>query len=298
VTFAASEANCVTLRPLAADPVVSIVTPSYNQGRFVEATITSVLSQDYPRVEYFVCDGGSRDGSVDVIRRHAHRLTWWCSESDRGQSDAINKGWARATGDILAYLNSDDVLLPGAITRVVDVFRAHPTAGVVHGDWICIDEQGIELGKGAGRPTDLLRLRRHGQSRYIVQPAAFFRGDLVRRLGGVDGSLRLSMDYDLLLRLAREAALVHVPSPLAAYRVHTNAKTSAFVEAHWRETLAVQRRHGAPYLSTQRLLYWRYRAFASLPLWVQLRFRRVRNGSKDWAILRATAHRRGRSLPP
>src|SRR5437667_5688340 len=133
-------------------PRISIVTPSYNQGKYLEQTIRSVLDQGYPNLEYIICDGGSTDISVEIVKKYSDRLAWWCSEKDRGQSDAINKGWRRATGDILAYLNSDDVLLPGAIERVVRAFQQTPSAGVVYGDWTCLDEHGSELGRGQGGP--------------------------------------------------------------------------------------------------------------------------------------------------
>jgi glycosyltransferase involved in cell wall biosynthesis len=274
-------------------PLVSIVTPSYNQAEFVESTIKSVLSQTYSRIEYFVCDGGSQDGTLEIIRRYSDRLAWWCSERDRGQSDAINKGWHRASGDILAYLNSDDLLLPGAIEHVVRAFRSSESIGVVHGDWIYVDEKGGELGLGRGRSADFKRLLRHGQIRYIAQPASFYRASVLRRVGLIDEGLHYAMDYDLLLRLAKGSRLIHLPIPLAGFRLHETAKTTAFTERHWEETLAVQRRHGSKYLSKQRLLYWRYRAFATLPDPLKMWFRRLRNSSKDWPILRAVGQRLG-----
>lgn len=276
-------------------PVVSIVTPSYNQGAFLESTIQSVLSQDYQQIEYLVCDGGSQDGTVDIIRRYADRLAWWCSERDGGQSHAVNKGWRRATGGILAFLNSDDVLLPGAVRSVVRAFERSPSVGIVHGDWIYLDEQGSELGRGQGRPTDFKRLLRDGQIRYIAQPASFYRADVVRRVGMLDESLHYSMDYDLLLRLARASQTMYLSLPLAGCRLHLSAKTSSFTESHWMETLAVQKRYGSRYVSKQRLLYWCYRAFAALPQAIQMWFRRRRNGSKDWVILgNFPGHRAGK----
>ena len=271
------------------DPLVSIVTPSYNQAEFVDSTISSVLAQSYPRIEYLVCDGGSQDGTVEIIKRHSDRLAWWCSEKDRGQSDAINKGWRRATGDILAYLNSDDVLLPGAVEHVVHAFQQNPSVGVVHGDWVYLRQDGTQLGPGQGRPADFRRLLHNGQIRYIAQPASFYRADVVRRVGLIDESLHYSMDYDLLLRLARESPMMYLSVALAGFRLHTSAKSSAFIGAHWKESLAVQARYGARYLSKQRLLYWRYRVFKVVPLPVQMWFRRMRKSSKDWPVLETDA---------
>jgi glycosyltransferase involved in cell wall biosynthesis len=270
-------------------PLVSIVTPSYNQAEFVETTIRSVLAQSYTRIEYIVCDGGSQDGTVDIIKRYSDRLAWWCSEKDRGQSDAINKGWRRATGDILAYLNSDDILLPGAVEHAVRAFRQNPSVGLVYGDWVYLDEDGAELGRGRGGSTDLKRLLRDGQIRYIAQPASLYRADVVRRVGLIDDRLHYSMDYDLLLRLSMASQTMYLPVTLAGFRLHMNAKSSAFVEAHWRETLAVRARYGGRYLSKQRLLYWRYRAFAVVPRPMQMWLRRIRNSRNDWTILKAGA---------
>ena len=275
-------------------PVVSIVTPSYNQAVFLESTIESVLGQTYPHIEYFVCDGGSQDGSVEIIKRYGSRLAWWCSEQDRGQSDAINKGWRRATGDIIAYLNSDDVLLPGAVERIVRAFQQTPTVAVVYGDWVYLDEQGSELGLGRGAPTDFRRLLRDGQGAYIGQPASFYSASAMRTVGLIDERLHYSMDYDLLLRLARAGEMRYLPVPLAGYRVHAGAKTSTSTEYHWKESLAVRERYGGGYWSKQRVLYWRYRALAALPQRFQMWFRGTRNSVKDWAVLAADAAKRGR----
>src|SRR5512143_702654 len=123
-------------------PLVSIVTPSYNQARFLEATLRSVLEQDYPNIEYLVVDGASTDGSVEIIRRYANRLTWWVSEKDSGQSEAINKGLQRAKGHFVGWLNSDDIYLPGTISAAATAFRKHPEAGLVYGDALAIDAGG------------------------------------------------------------------------------------------------------------------------------------------------------------
>jgi len=292
-----SESSVASGHGEAMKPLVSIVTPSYNQGQFLEATIRSVLSQSYPRIEYIVCDGGSKDNSVTVLERYSERLAWWCSERDRGQSEAINKGWRRSTGQVLAYLNSDDVLLPGAVECAVAVFQRAPKCGVVYGDWEYLGRHGDVLGSGRGRSTSFERLLRDGQSVYIGQPASFYRAETVRGVGLMDESLHYSMDYDLLLRLAKVSDMEYIPLALAGYRVHTSAKTTAFAQRHWQETLAVCARHGAHYFSKQRFKYWRYRAFACVPHGLQMWLRRIRRGAKDWAILASDAERHGESTP-
>src|SRR5512139_1414374 len=140
-------------------PLVSIITPSYNQARFLETTIRSVLDQDYPNLEYLIVDGGSTDGSREIIQRYSDRLAWWVSERDQGQTDAINKGFARARGEILAWLNSDDTYLPGAIQGAVDFLQDHPGVGMVYGDANLIDEQSNVIGKFPARQTDYNKLR-------------------------------------------------------------------------------------------------------------------------------------------
>ena len=152
--------------------LVSIITPSYNQAKYLEQTIQSVLSQDYPRIEYIVVDGKSKDGSVDIIKRYADKLAYWISEKDKGQADAINKGFARATGEIIAWLNSDDYYLPGAVSAAVKVFEENPEIVLVYGNMLAVDEHGQTFNT---LTYNQLTLRDLLCFQIIGQPAVFMR---------------------------------------------------------------------------------------------------------------------------
>jgi glycosyltransferase involved in cell wall biosynthesis len=218
---------------------VSIVTPSLNQGRFIRETVESVLGQDYPRLEYFVVDGGSTDDTVAVLREYGDRLAW-VSEPDRGQAHAINAGWRRARGSIIAYLNSDDCYLPGAVRRAVAGLEAHPEAGAVYGEGDHVDEAGRVI---ARYPTEPFSLERLEETCFVCQPTVFLRREVVERVGWLDESLRYCMDYDLWIRVGRLAPFVRLPHVLARSRLHPQSKTlGQRVPAHL-ETMAMIRRH-------------------------------------------------------
>ncbi len=234
-------------------PLVSIVTPSFNQASFLEETILSVLGQDYPNLEYLIVDGGSTDGSLEIIRRYADRLAWWVSEPDRGQTEAINKGFAHARGEIFAWLNSDDTYLPQAVSEAVQYLQTHPDVGLVYGDANFIDERGRVLGKFPARQTDYRRLRQGYV--HIPQQAAFFRAELWHKVGPLDVSFYFAMDYDLWVRIARLAKIVYLPRPWANFRLHGSAKTIAADERCWPEMLRVHFREGG---SRYAVIVWKY----------------------------------------
>ncbi len=241
-----------TLHPLGEEskpelPLVSIVTPSFNQGRFLEKTIQSVLNQDYPKIEYIIVDGGSTDGSLDIIQRYADRLAWWVSEKDHGQTDAINKGFAKATGEIFAWLNSDDTYYPHAVTEAVEYLLAHPEVGMVYGDAHLIDEEGRVVGKFPARQTDYQRLR--SGYVHIPQQTAFFRAKLWRLVGPLDPSFFFAMDYDLWVRISKVAPLVYVPRLWASFRLHGSGKTISADDRCWPEMLRVHYREGGAWFS-------------------------------------------------
>jgi glycosyltransferase involved in cell wall biosynthesis len=189
-------------------PLISIVTPSYNQARFIEDTLRSVVSQAYPRTEHIVVDGGSTDGSVDIIRRYAPHLRSWVSEPDRGQSHAINKGLAQAQGEILTWLNSDDTYLPGALDEVGRFFAGHPDVDLVYGDYVYTDVDGRPMRRR--HVFDTIGYESLLYHDYLGQPAVFFRRSLFEKVGPLDESLHYCMDWDLFLRMWRVGRPRHV----------------------------------------------------------------------------------------
>jgi len=257
--------------------LVSIVTPSFNQASFLEATIRSVLEQDYPNIEYIIVDGGSTDGSMEIIRRYSDRLSWWVSEKDHGQTDAINKGFAHAKGEILAWINSDDTYESGAVSAAVEFLRGRPEVGLVYANTNFIDEKGRVIGRFPAAQTDYRRLKRGYV--HIPQQSAFFRADLWHKVGPLDPSFYFAMDYDLWVRLARLAPVEYVPSLWANFRLHSSGKTVAADDRCWPEMLKVHYRDGGSWLSIITVKYFIRKLIA--PLW-RLRMRaRLLKRKKD-----------------
>ncbi|NOH00680.1 MAG: glycosyltransferase [Chloroflexi bacterium] len=244
-------------------PLVSIVTPSFNQAHFLEATIRSVLEQDYPNIEYIVIDGGSTDGSVDVIKKYAsafaqtavpggerlrRSIHYWVSEPDKGQTDAINKGFAKAAGEILAWLNSDDTYNPNAVSEAVNFLAANPDVAMVYADCNFINEDGRVIGKFASRQTDYQKLRRGYV--HIPQQTMFFRAKYWKELGPLDPTFYFAMDYDLWVRIARRAPIKYLPGRTwANFRIHTSSKTHINDERGWKEMLRVHYRDGGSFFA-------------------------------------------------
>jgi glycosyltransferase involved in cell wall biosynthesis len=220
-------------------PLVSVVTPSLDQGRFIERTIRSVLAQDHPRVEHVVVDGGSRDETLEILRRYPS--VRWISEPDRGQSDALNKGFALARGSIVGWLNADDVYLEGAVRGAVAALAAAPHAAMAYANYLEIDEHDRELARLPVPSFDLESVLESGNP--VCQPTAFLRRDVVLALG-VDESLRYAMDYDLWIRIARTSEIIHVDDYWAAFRRHPAGKTSAEAAGFGPELQRVSRSHG------------------------------------------------------
>jgi glycosyltransferase involved in cell wall biosynthesis len=224
-------------------PRISIVTPSLNQAAFLERTIRSVLDQAYPNLEYIVMDGGSTDGSVEIIRKYADRLTHWVSQPDGGQSAAINAGWRRATGDVLAWLNSDDYYLAGALGWAGDFFAQHPGVWAAYGTSSVVDAEQTQLAVG-GKPYRRTAMILSGNC--IPQPTAFIRRDALNVVGALDESLHYLMDMDLFLRIARIRPPVFVDRRIAAMTSHAEAKTVRDRRNMARERALVRFRHARP----------------------------------------------------
>ena len=229
------------------NPLVSIITPSYNQDRFLEETILSVLNQDYQNIEYIIVDGGSTDSSLDIISKYEGRLAWWVSEPDDGQTHALNKGFTRANGKILAWLNSDDTYEPHAVSEAAAFLTTHSGAGMVYGDANLINENGENLGKFPARQTDYNRLKRGYV--HIPQQAAFFRADIWKQVGPLDSTFYFAMDYDLWVRIARIAPIHYLPRTWANFRLHSSGKSVAEDDRCCPEMVRVHRRDGGSWFS-------------------------------------------------
>jgi len=224
---------------------ISIVTPSFQQGQFIEQTLLSVLDQKYPNLEYFVQDGGSKDGTVDILKRFSDQLSGWTSKKDSGQSQAINLGFTNTSGEIMAWLNSDDLLLPGTLATVADYFNRHPDVDVVYGNRLLIDQNGLEIGRWILPGHDAAVL---SWVDYVPQETLFWRRRIWEKAGGrIDESFRFAMDWDLLVRFREAGAkFAHLPRFMGGFRIHKQQKTSASINdvGHMEMNRIRERLHG------------------------------------------------------
>ena len=247
-----------------ASPTISIIIPSFNQGKFIGETIDSILQQKYPKVEIIVCDGGSTDSTVQVLKSYGKKI-WWVSEKDKGQTDAINKGLRRATGDILAYLNSDDYLLPGALKTVAQEFAKQPAALWLTGDYSIVGEKGQErdgvivlyksLQRQVMKILPFLQKLILGINNPIIQPSTFWRRELWEEVGLFRQDLRYTMDYDWWWRAWKVQSPLFLTQKLSAFRIHGASKGGTQYEKQMAEQLEVARSHDVPslVLTLQRL---------------------------------------------
>lgn len=219
------------------EPLVSIVSPSYQQADYIADLLRSVRVQSYPRIEHIVRDGGSTDATVKILKA-AHAR--WVSEPDEGQTDALNKGLAETTGEIIGWVNSDDYLYPTAVERAVDALRK-TGADAVYGRCLLVDGRGKDIGFYRTEPFSYARLLTRN---IIAQPALFFRRRVYERFGPLDETLAFAMDYEYWLRCSRECSFAYVPELFAAYRIHPGAKTSKASIKHAAEANRLRMRYG------------------------------------------------------
>ncbi|PWR76195.1 glycosyltransferase family 2 protein [Methanospirillum stamsii] len=223
-------------------PLVSIITPSYNQGRFIRQTIESVLNQKYPNIEYIIIDGGSSDNTLEIIKEYESKIKW-ISEKDNGQSDAINKGFSMANGEIIAWLNSDDIYLEDAIQKAVDFFTVYPDYGLVYGEGYLIDENGNNHGRfPCTQEFDEWTLVH--KSDYIMQPTTFFKKEAFFRVGKLDTNLHWCMDWDLWIKLSKCYPVGYINDYLACSREYDETKTSTGGIKRFKEIVKVMRKYG------------------------------------------------------
>lgn len=242
-------------------PLVSIITPSFNQAKYLEQTIQSVLSQDYLNIEYIVIDGGSTDGSVEVIKKYQDKISYWVSEQDAGQTEAINKGFAKAKGEILAWINSDDFYNPNAVSEAIKYLAENPNVAMLYADCNFIDENGNVIGKFNAKQTDY-KLLRKGYV-HIPQQTMFFRAKYWTPL---DPSFYFAMDYDLWTRIAKQAEIKYIPGKVwANFRIHTSSKTNVNDMRGWDEMLRVHYRDGGSFFSQIVAKYYLRKVIG--PLW-------------------------------
>jgi len=219
-------------------PRIGIVTPTYNMAEFLEETITSVLSQDYPNLDYVVMDGGSKDGTVEILRKYDGKLRW-CSERDKGQGDAINKGWHALSGDIFAYINADDIYLPNALGTIAGHFKRNPGVGMIYGEAYHVDVKGKILDRYPTQPFDWQTLNNQC---YVCQPAAFLLREAYANCGMIDVNMHFALDYDLWIRVAKMYGVLKVDDYLATSRMHLDNKTLSSRRKVYQEIIGTVKR--------------------------------------------------------
>lgn len=227
-------------------PKITIITPSYNQGQFIEETITSVLNQNYPNLEYLVIDGGSTDETLNILKKYDDRLTW-ISEPDDGQTDAINKGLTMASGEVIAYLNSDDVYLPNSLHTVGEFFQKNPDSLWLTGDYFIIDEQGRKIQSAVAQYKKILRSHPSftllSIANFIIQPSTFIKAELIQDIGYFDASLQYCMDFDYWLRVIQKYPLSVSSRHFSLFRIHGQSKGGSEYEKQFAEEHLLVLRH-------------------------------------------------------
>ncbi len=220
--------------------LVSIITPSFNQASWLEATIQSVLSQTYTNIEYIIIDGGSTDGSLEIIKKYEDRLAYWQSKPDGGQAQALNIGYRKSKGELVAYLNADDLLEPTAVESAMRTFDVNPEFAIYFGKCKTIDEQGKVIKEGEGTQVNYQTLLNEGMLPYMYQPSCFFNKGYLTRENFVDESYTYAFDYDLILFLAGKKSIIFLNRDMASYRVHNDSKSHLHKIEAYKEKLSIQ----------------------------------------------------------
>jgi len=234
-------------------PKISIVTPSYNQAQFLERTILSVLNQNYPNLEYIIIDGGSTDGSIEIIKKYEKYLAYWVSEKDKGQTDAINKGFQKSTGKIIAWLNSDDTYLPETLYKVMKNFKQNPEADLIFGNIYFINEHDKRIGELKFTEFDFNTLIYEGGN--LHQTGTFWTRKVYEKVGGLNSDYKFCMDYDFFCRVAKAGKLYHMRDFLANFRIHANAKSSTINHIGSKEHQEIMMRYISKNLNKWNLKY-------------------------------------------
>jgi glycosyltransferase involved in cell wall biosynthesis len=224
-------------------PLVSIITPSLNQAKWLEATIQSVLAQTYTNVEYIIIDGGSTDGSKEIIEKYSHQLKYWQSKPDQGQANAINIGFTHCKGALVAYLNADDLLEPNAVEGILNAYEVNQEFSIYLGKCKTIDENGILLLEGQGNQIRFHEIAKNGMLPNIFQPACFFNVAYLLREKFVDEKYKFAFDFELILHLLSTKSLLFLNRNIASYRVHNGSKSNLFKVDAFKEKLSIQEKY-------------------------------------------------------
>jgi glycosyltransferase involved in cell wall biosynthesis len=227
------------------EPLVSIITPSFNQGQFIEEMIISVQSQDYPHIEHIIFDGGSTDGTLEILKKYPHLR--WVSEPDKGQSDALNKGFREAKGEIIGWMNADDYYLPGAVREAVTALREEPEAGMVYANFVEIDEAGQKIRRI--KPPAWTLEDEINRGNVIATATLFMRRHLLEKVGFLDEKYHFAMDYDLFIKMWKEAPAIYRDADWATFRLHEASKTVSLEDKFWPEVREISRKHGGLFFS-------------------------------------------------
>ncbi|MDZ4668225.1 MAG: glycosyltransferase family 2 protein [bacterium] len=224
-------------------PLVSIITPSFNQAKWLEETIKSVLAQTYTNIEYIIIDGGSTDGSKEIIEKYANRLTYWQSKPDGGQADALNIGFPYAKGDLIAYINADDLLMPNAVEGIINGYEVNQEYSIYYGRCKTIDTDGKILTEGQGNPIKFDELVKDGMVPNMYQPACFFNRHYIVRDFFVDTHYNYAFDFDLILSLSSKQSTIFLNRDVASYRVHDSSKSHLNKIEAYKEKLTLQEKY-------------------------------------------------------